>query len=179
MDVLSRTFLPVAVVWAGVAIPTVNRHLPVLRQCVEAGDSPVLLTRCASPTGPARGDCLLLLTHRRLVVTRQASMLHRVRLHLNMELRHLGDATWHAEDRLSAVELAVTVVDGVRERFLIRAAGAAQVRRLDLLLERVFRPATLVQRTIPLIPLPAATGVPPVAVRASRPKRYAPAIATG
>lgn len=180
MDVFSRTFLPVAVVWAGVAIPTVSRHLPVLRRCVEAGDSPVLLTRCSRPEGLARGDYLLLLTHRRLVVIRQTSLLHRVRLHLNMELRHLGDVTWHTDARRTAVELAATVIDGVRERFLIRAAGPGQVWRLDLLLERVFRPAVLVERANPRPPAPADRDnahqpAPAVHSRPVKPHRCVPA----
>lgn len=182
MDVFSRTFLPVAVLWAGVAIPTTSRHLPVLHRCVEAGDSPVLLTRCSRPRGPSRGDYLLLLTHRRLVVIRQTSLLHRVRLHLNMELRHLGDVTWHTDARRTAIELAATVIDGVRERFLIRTAGPGQVWRLDLLLERVFRPAVPVERvnarwsaSVP-VPAPAPAPAPASTVerRPAKPHRYAP-----
>ena len=38
MDVFSRTFLPAAAE-AGVAIPTVSRHMPIFRRCVEADDA--------------------------------------------------------------------------------------------------------------------------------------------
>lgn len=169
MDAFSRTFLPVAVVWTGVAIQTVNRQLPVLRRCVEADDSPVLLTRCARPGRASAGDHLLLLTHRRLVVTRQTSVLHRVRLHLNMELRHLGDVIWHPDDRLTAVELAATAVDGVRERFLIRVAGPGQVWRLDTLLEGVFRPDSLVRRSKKTVPPVAPPAAPPRVAPGARP----------
>ena len=47
MDVFSRTFLPAAAE-AGVAIPTVSRHMPIFRRCVEPDDATVLVTRCVS-----------------------------------------------------------------------------------------------------------------------------------
>ena len=48
MDVFSRTFLPAAAE-AGVAIPTVSRHMPIFRRCVESDDATVLVTRCLRP----------------------------------------------------------------------------------------------------------------------------------
>jgi hypothetical protein len=139
MDVFSRTFLPAAAE-AGVAIPTVSRHIPVFRHCVEADDATVLVTRCSRPTRPVRGEFLLLLTQRRLVVTHESRLMHRLNLHLNVELRHLSNVTWNADARMAGVELAVTVIDGVRERFWIRAGHPKQVGRLDALLSYVFRP---------------------------------------
>lgn len=145
MDVFSRTFLPAAAE-AGVAIPTVSRHMPVFRRCVEADDATVLVSRCLRPDRPMHGEFLLLLTYRRLVVTQETRMLHRLRLHLNTELRHLSNVTWNPDPRLSAVEFAATAVDGVRERFWIKTGHPKQVWHLDALLSHAFRPRSMAQR---------------------------------
>jgi hypothetical protein len=138
MDVFSRTFLPAAAE-AGVAIPTVSRHMPIFRRCVEPDDSTVLVTRCVSPDRPLAGDFLLLLTYRRLVVTQETRVLHRLRLHLNANLRHLSNVTWNTDLRTSAVDVAATAVDGVRERFRMRLGDPEQVCHFDALLKLVFR----------------------------------------
>ncbi|HEX6967652.1 MAG TPA: hypothetical protein VF174_02325 [Micromonosporaceae bacterium] len=137
MDAFSRTFLPAAAE-AGVAIPAIGRHLPLLRRCVSADDTAILVTRCVRPTRP-RGDFLLLLTQRRLVVTQESRLMHRLHLHLNVELRHLSNVTWNPDLRMAGVELAATVVDGVRERFWIKVGHPKQVWRLDALLNRAFQ----------------------------------------
>jgi len=138
MDVFSRTFLPAAAE-AGVAIPTVSRHLPIFRRCVEPDDSTVLVTRCVCPDRPMAGEFLLLLTYRRLVVTQETRVLHRLRLHLNANLRHLSNVTWRPDLRMSAVDVAATAVDGVRERFRMRLGRPEQVWHFDALLKHVFR----------------------------------------
>ena len=138
MDVFSRTFLP-ATAEAGLPIATVSRHMPIFRRCVEPDDPTVLVTRCLRPDHPMSGDFLLLLTYRRLVVTQETRVLHRLRLHLNANLRHLTDVTWNPDLRQSAVEVAATAVDGVRERFRMRLAGPDRVWHLDELLQQVFR----------------------------------------
>lgn len=155
MDVFARTFLPAAE-QAGVALQTVSRHMPVFRRCVGAADATLLVTRCSRPDRPADGDYLLLLTHRRLVVTRQTRMLHRLRLHLNTELRHLHHVTWNTDPAGSTVELAATAVDGIRERFLIRAGHPRRVWQLDALLQQLFRSPTTRDRERPFLP----TGTP-------------------
>ncbi|GAA2717886.1 hypothetical protein ACFY2R_05130 [Micromonospora olivasterospora] len=137
MDVFSRTFLPAAAE-TGLAVQTASRHMPIFRRCVGSGDATVLVTRCSRPERPV-GEYLLLLTHRRLVVTRQSRVLHRLRLHLNAELRELSDVTWSPDPRLPGVELAATAIDGVRERFLIRTQHPKQVWQLDTLLHHAFR----------------------------------------
>jgi hypothetical protein len=137
MDVFSRTFLPAAAE-AGVPIPAVSRHMPIFRRCVEPDDSTVLVTRCVSPDRPMAGDFMLLLTYRRLVVTQETRVLHRLRLHLNANLRHLSDVTWNPDLRQSVVEVAATAVDGVRERFRMRLAEPEQVWHFDDLLKHVF-----------------------------------------
>jgi len=150
VDVFSRTFLPAAAE-AGVAIPTVSRHLPVFRRCVAADDPTALVARCLRPESPMKGEYLLLLTYKRLVVTYESRVLHRLRLHLNSEIGHLGNVTWNPDPRLAAVELAATAVDGVRERFWIRVGQPKQVWHLDALLSHVFKPR-------PVRPLVAAAG---------------------
>lgn len=139
MDVFSRSFLPAA---AEARVPTLslNRHMSILRRCVESGDAPVLVTRCIRPERPAQGEYLLLLTYRRLVVTQQSRLLHRLRLHLNHDLRHLSNVTWNPDLGLPGVELAATAIDGIRERFLIRATNVGQMWQFDGLLGHVFRP---------------------------------------
>lgn len=147
MDVFSRTFLPAAAE-AGIAIPTVSRHMPIFRRCVESDDATVLVTRCLRPARPLMGDFLLLLTNRRLVVTQETRVLRRLRLHLNADLRHLSNVTWNPDLRQSAVEVAATAVDGVRERFWMRLADPQQVVHFDALLRHVFRdrPAERIER---------------------------------
>jgi hypothetical protein len=138
MDVFSRTFLPAAAE-AGVAIPTVSRHMPIFRRCVESDDTAVLVTRCVRPERPLAGEFLLLLTYRRLVVTQETRVLHRLRLHLNANLRHLSNVTWNPDVRQSAVEVAATAVDGVRERFIMRVGAPDQIWHVDALLKQVFQ----------------------------------------
>jgi hypothetical protein len=138
MDVFSRTFLPAAAE-AGVAIPTVSRHMPVFRRCVEPDDTTVLVSRCYRPDAPMSGEFMLLLTYRRLVVTHETKVLHRLRLHLNANLRHLSNVTWSPDLGRSALEVAATAVDGVRERFRLRMREPEAVWRSDTLLQQVFR----------------------------------------
>ncbi|MEV4767840.1 hypothetical protein [Micromonospora humida] len=168
MDVFSRTFLPAAAE-TGLAVQTVSRHMPVFRQCVGSGDATILVARCARPDRPVDGDYLLLLTHRRLVVTRQTRVLHRLRLHLNTELRELSNVTWSPDPRAQAVELAATAIDGVRERFVIRTQHPKQVWQLDTLLHHAFRtrlrrPEERVVATIgdapPVAPVPLLRPLP-------------------
>lgn len=138
MNVFSRTFLPAARD-AGLAVSTISRHLPVLRQCVNPSDAVALVTRCFRPERPQRDDFLLLLTRRRLVVTRQSWPLGRLHLHLNTELRHLRDVNWTADPRTCVVALAATAVDGVRERFASRVPHPHDLWRVDDLFTRLFR----------------------------------------
>jgi hypothetical protein len=137
MDVFSRTFLPAA---ADANIPAhiVGRHLPVLRRCVDSDDPTVLVTRCVNPAAPKAGDYLLLLTYRRLVVTQETLFLRRMRLHLNTNLRHLSDVTWGPDRSQTALELAATAMDGVRERFRVRVDEPDRVWHFDALFKHVF-----------------------------------------
>jgi hypothetical protein len=183
MDLFCRTFLPAAAEM-GLAGPIMSRHLPIFRQCVAADDATVLVTRCTRSDAPVPGDYLLLLTNRRLVVTQQSRLLHRLSLHLNTELRHLENVTWGPDLRLPAIEFAATAMDGIRERYLIRTGQRQQVRQLDALLSHVFRtPAPGHQArpaiTRPPVPVtPERSGVTPVAApKESRLSKFSPAIA--
>ncbi|MBM0239982.1 hypothetical protein JNW88_27895 [Micromonospora sp. ATA32] len=138
MDVFSRTFLPAAAE-TGLAVQTVSRHMPIFRRCVGSGDATILVTRCSRPGRAVPGEYLMLLTYRRLVVTQQTRVLHRLRLHLNTELRELSNVTWSPDPRLHSVELAATAIDGARERFLIRTQHPKQVWQLDEMLNHAFR----------------------------------------
>jgi hypothetical protein len=138
MDVFSRTFLPAAAE-AGVAIPTVSRHMPIIRRCIESDDTTVLVARCLRPEAPLAGEFLLLLTRRRLVVTQETKVLHRLRLHLNANLRHLTNVTWNIDFTRSALDVAATAVDGVRERFRMRLSDPDAVSHFDALLRGMFR----------------------------------------
>jgi hypothetical protein len=140
MDVFSRTFLPAAAE-AGVAIPAVSRHIPIFRRCVDPDDTPVLVSRCYRPDAPMAGEFMMLLTHRRLVVTQETKVFHRLRLHLNANLRHLNNVSWNPDASRSAVEVAATAVDGVRERFRLKVAEPDAVWHFDALFQQIFRPA--------------------------------------
>ena len=137
MDVFTRTF-SVAAAEAGVAVPSISRHMSVFRSCIEPDDSTVLVTRCVRSDEPAAGEFLLLLTYRRLVVTKQSRVLHRIRVHLNTNLRHLSSVTWSPDQHDSAVEIAATAVDGVRERFRMHVGRPDRMWRFDALLRHVF-----------------------------------------
>jgi hypothetical protein len=127
-------------------MPTVSRHMPVFRRCVEPNDATVLVTRAHRPDRPLGREFLLLLTHKRLVITQESKVLRRLRLHLNTEIRHLANITWHPDPRLAAVELAATAIDGIRERFFIHAGHPKQVWHLDALFSHIFRPRAVNER---------------------------------
>lgn len=135
MDVISRTFLPVTLE-AGVAIP--SRHQTIVERCVEAGDEAVLVTRCTRPEAPLAGEYLFLLTRRRLVVIQRTAVLHRLRLHLNVNLRHLSNVTWRPDLSRPALEMAATAVDGVRERFRMKFSNTESVWLFESKLREVF-----------------------------------------
>ena len=137
MDVFSRTFLPAAAE-SSVPIATTSRHMPVLRRCVSPNERTVLVARCQRPDQPMQGDYLLLLTKRRLVVTQETILWRRLRLHLNSELRHLDHVTWTTDSRAGVVELAVTAIDGIRERFLIKVGAPERASHVEALFSYAF-----------------------------------------
>ncbi|WP_433797870.1 hypothetical protein [Actinoplanes sp. CA-252034] len=130
------TFHPAAE--AAAAMPAANRHLSIFRRCVDPDDRALLVARCARPGASLSGDWLLLLTARRLVVTRETPLLHRLRLHLNTNLRHLSNVTWRLDLSKPGIELAVTAIDGVRERFRMRLGDSDTVWMAESLLRESF-----------------------------------------
>jgi hypothetical protein len=146
-DAFSRTYRPAAVE-AQIPTATANRHATVLRRCAGTRDSVTVVapcTRANRTTGPLsrfRTSSLLMLTTRRLVITTQSPILHRLHLHLNAELSQLADVTWTADSDGTAMHLALTAMDGVREHFWLRMGSLEQLQRLNEALTRVFRRAS-------------------------------------
>lgn len=118
----------------GTDAATVCRQLPILNSCMANDDEPVLLARATRPGD--RASYLVLLTTRRLVVTRETRLLRRQQLHLNADPRHLSDVIWTPEPSMGAIALSATAIDGVREHFWIRTAA---VESSAAALHRVFR----------------------------------------
>lgn len=137
MDRFSRTLLSAAAE-SGLATITLSRHVPSFRRSIHCDDEVVMLAHCLRPDGQLSGDHLLLLTRRRLVVTKQSRVLNRVRVEVDSELSGLGDVRWSADPGTPGVELAFNTGD-VRQRFWIDAQHGKQVWRLDALLAKMFR----------------------------------------
>jgi hypothetical protein len=110
---------------------TSSGHRSILQRCVEPGDEAVLVA-------PWVQGCLML-TKRRLVVTRKAGMLRRKSLHLNATFAHLSNVSWTVDAR-NRLEVSLTAVDGVRERFVLRLSDHDQVREAEECLRSVMIP---------------------------------------
>jgi hypothetical protein len=148
MDVFSRTFLP-ATSEAGLPIPIVSRHMPVLRRCVAPEETTVLVARAQRPGAPAIAGFLLLLTNRNLVISRESRLLHRVQLHLTAALRDLTHVVWTPHER-AGIELAATATDGIRERFWLPIREPRRLRQTDALLSHAFRARATAQAALPV-----------------------------
>lgn len=142
MDQFERTFLPISA-QAGVEIAKVSRHIAMLRRCITATESTAFVARCTRLDRPLRGEHLMVGTHRRLVVTHDSPVLHRLRLHLNSPLTDLSQVSWAPDRRLTAIELAATASDGVRERFLIKVTHPRQIWHLESTFVELFRGTAL------------------------------------
>jgi hypothetical protein len=119
MDLFARTFLPAAAD-AKLDLPTIKRHLPVFRRCLGSG-SVLLVTRCTRPDRPLAGDHILALSRHRLVVTHESRVVHRMRLHLDAPIHELAEVVWAPDPAANSIELAATAIDGIRERFTVKA----------------------------------------------------------
>jgi hypothetical protein len=139
VDQFERTFLPISAK-AGIEISQVSRHITLLRRCIAPTDSAVVVARCTQVDHPLRGEHLMVATQRQLVITNDSPILHRLRLHLNTPLSELSDVQWLLIPRLTAIEFAATVSDGVRERFLIKVMRPREVSRLEASFVELFRP---------------------------------------
>jgi hypothetical protein len=136
MDVFSRTFLP-ATSQAGLPIPLVSRHMPVLRHCVAPEETTMLVARGQRPGLPTAGSFMILLTNRNLVISRESRLLRRVQLHLAAPLRDLSDVVWTRQER-SGIELAATAADGFRERLFLPIRDVRRIRHVDAMLGHAF-----------------------------------------
>jgi hypothetical protein len=136
MDVFSRTFLP-ATSEAGLPIPVVSRHMPVLRRCVGPEETTVLVARGQLPGTPITPSLLLLLTSRNLVISRESRLLHRVQLHLAAPLQDLTHVVWTTHER-AGIELAATASDGIREQLWLPIRDPRRLRHVDALFSHAF-----------------------------------------
>jgi hypothetical protein len=129
MDLFARTFLPAATD-AGLDMPTISRHLPVFRRCLGV-DAVLLVSRCNRADRPLAGEHVFALTRHRLVVTHESRVIRRIRLHLDAPIQELSDVSWTPQPGLTGIELAATAIDGIHERFTIRARHQGAVRQLE------------------------------------------------
>lgn len=140
LDEPTRTLLA-RVADVGIPAQTLQRHLPVLRQCLGPRDTALIVTACARSERPRpRGRLrdILLLSRYRLVVTCENRLTHRLRLHLNADFGQLAEVAWTAEPERGGVQFAATAVDGVREHLWIRLGSAERVWWLDAMLRDAF-----------------------------------------
>ena len=149
MEPFDRTFLPAAAE-AGLPMASITRQVPIFRRCVGLGHAVLLVTRCSRLDRPLSADHLMLLTCERMVITSESRLLHHARLHLDAAVAELDNVSWMPDARLTAVEFAATAIDGIRERFLIKARRPGTMRHLDAVLGYVFRPGGGTRRLNPV-----------------------------
>lgn len=137
MDLFARTFLPAATD-AGLSMPAISRHIPIIRRGLGPDDAVLLVGRCARPDRPLSGDHVLVLARHRLVVSHESRLAHRVKLHLDAPIHELSDVAWQPDPQLTGVELSATAIDGIRERFWIRLRHHKAVWLLDATFRYVF-----------------------------------------
>lgn len=126
MDKFGLSLLPAAA-QAGLDTITVSRHVPLFRRAVGRHDTTLIVAPCTEPHRFIRGDLVLLLTRRRLVITRQTRPLHRVRGYVSAELAHLSEVDWEPKPRIGMVDFRFTA-DGRAHHTWVRAP---QPGRLD------------------------------------------------
>lgn len=137
MDRFSRTLLA-ASAESGLATITLSRHVPSLRRNLRSDDEVVVLTPCLRAGGGFPGEFLLLLSKRRLVMTRQSKLLNRVRLSVDAPLSEISDVHWSTEPSMPGIEVAFTYAEE-RHRFWINAQHSRHAWRLEAALARTFR----------------------------------------
>ncbi|QSB05447.1 hypothetical protein [Natronoglycomyces albus] len=137
MDSFSRTMLAAAAE-SGLATITLSRHVPNLRRNVRGNDKVVLLAKCLGSDGLGSGNYILMLTHNRMVVTRESPRLGRVRPCIDQAIDALSGVRWSADPVRPGMEIAFQAV-GEHFRFWINAGHEKQIWRIDALLARKFR----------------------------------------
>lgn len=128
MDRFGFSLLPAAT-RAGLDTITISRHVPLFRRDVGRQDVTLAVAQCTEPNKFIQGDLVLLLTRRRLVVTRRTRLLDRVRPYLSAELGELADVRWQPRPRLSLVDLRF-VLAGRRQQLWVRAPYPGQLDAL-------------------------------------------------
>ncbi|MBA3488046.1 MAG: hypothetical protein H0T78_00605 [Longispora sp.] len=136
MDLFSRTVLPAAAE-AGIRSLVLTQHMPVFRRCVNYDDTAVLIAECHRTGSATTGVYLMLLTERRMLVTRQSRISGRIRVHLDVSLDDLSDVVWLSNDRQSAIEFATTIGD-TRHRFNISGHRFRQLWHVSMEFTRLF-----------------------------------------
>ncbi|GIG63743.1 hypothetical protein [Phytomonospora endophytica] len=137
MDRFSRTLLA-ASAESGLATITLSRHVPSLRRNLRSDDEVLMLTPCLRAGGGFPGEFLLLLSKRRLVMTRQSKLLNRIRLSVDAPIAELSDVKWTTEPSTPGIEVAFTYAEE-RHRFWISAQHSRHAWRLEAALARTFR----------------------------------------
>jgi hypothetical protein len=150
-DLFDRTFRGAAIE-AGLKPESLGRHVPTFRRAIGSGQAVLLVVRCSRPDQPNAADHVLVVSRDRLVVTSETRSLHRVKPHLNAATAALLNVRWQVDPALTSIEFAATVIDGVRERFLISVKDPAAVAHIEAALGYVFRPAGI-RRFNPVDPI--------------------------
>lgn len=159
MDLFSRTMLASSAE-AGLTTTTLSRHVPLLRRNVTPTEPVTLLTGCIGSDGLASGECLLMLTTDRIVVTRQSRLLGRIRSCLDAPVKAVENLRWSADPNGPGVELNFTVPERPgasaprRWHFWLPASHAKRVWRIDALLARAFRRPLAEAAPIGGVPVP-------------------------
>lgn len=140
MDTFSLSLLPAAAD-AGLDTLTVSRHVPVFRRDVGRHDTTLAVAQCVDPDRFINAGLVLLLTRRRLVVTRQSRLFDRVRPMVTADLTELSDVDWVARDRLGLLDLRFAV-GGDRHHLWVRAPHREQLAHLVGVFGRTFAAGT-------------------------------------
>ncbi|MFC4334128.1 hypothetical protein [Salininema proteolyticum] len=175
MDIFSRTMLS-ASAEGGLVSSQLTRHVPYLRLNSSPGDRVILLTAAMGSDGYSGGEHVLMLTGRRLVITRQSRLLNRVRAILDAPVEEVDRLRWSAVPVRPGVELSFAA-GGEYFHFWLPAGHSKRMWHIDAHLAVVFRrpgaectpigdhprgamPDPVLLGAPPAPPIPAQTGFP-------------------
>lgn len=184
MDLFSRTMLASSAE-AGLTTTTLTRHVPLLRRNIRPADRVALLTGCIGSDGLGSGECILMLTSERIVVTKQSRLLGRIRLCLDAPVTAVENLRWSADPNGPGVELNFTAVESPgataphRWHFWLPATHAKRVWQIDALLARAFRRPQAVAAPIHDATTPRGPRIGPQATPWEAPRPATPAAGVG
>ncbi|WP_025273045.1 hypothetical protein [Haloglycomyces albus] len=167
MDIFSRTMLA-ASAEAGIVSSQLTRHLPYLRLNVSPQDRVILVTQLIGSGGYASGEHILMLTGRRLVITRQSRLLNRVRAVLDAPVNEIESMRWSAIPNRPGVELSF-VAGGEHFHFWLPTSHPKRMWRIDAHLALVFRRPGVECIPLPKSVIPTQRETMPLSAR--RPER--------